>query len=91
VWYVWIKLHRCTFHFPVSWFTCSTNGSYQKNHKYHAMKQRFDGEHLKELPPTHHDGKFVFKMVRNIHVAFGKGVKEKMKEKGKFLSAACAI
>jgi hypothetical protein len=55
------------------------------------MKQRFDGEHLKELPPTHRDGKFVFKMVRNIHVAFGKGVKEKMKEKGKFLSAACAI
>jgi hypothetical protein len=29
------------------------------------------------LPPTQHDGKFVFEMVRNIRVVFGKRVKEK--------------
>jgi hypothetical protein len=29
VWYVWTKLHLCTFHFLVSWFTCSTDDSYQ--------------------------------------------------------------
>jgi hypothetical protein len=34
--------------------------------------------------PTNRDEKFVFEMVRNIHVVFRKGVKEKMKE-GKML------
>jgi hypothetical protein len=41
------------------------------------MKQQFDGEQEKELPPTHRDEKFMFEMVRNIHVVFRKGVKEK--------------
>jgi hypothetical protein len=62
-----------------------------KNHKYRAMKQQFDGEQEKVLPPTQRDGKFVFEMVRNIRVVFGKRVKEKMKERGKWLKARCAI
>jgi hypothetical protein len=62
-----------------------------KNNKYHAMKQQFDGEQEKELPPTHRDEKFVFKMVRNIHVVFRKGVKGKTKERGKYLKAGCVI
>jgi hypothetical protein len=49
------------------------------------MKQQFDGEQEKELPPTQCDEKFMFEMVRNIRVVFRKGVKEKMKEKGKCL------
>jgi hypothetical protein len=55
------------------------------------MKQQFDGELEKELPPTHRDKKFVFEMVENICVVFGKGVKGKMKEKGKCLREGCAI
>jgi hypothetical protein len=55
------------------------------------MKQQFDGEQEKELSATHRDRKFVFKMVRNIHVVFKKGVKEKAKERGKCLKAGCAI
>jgi hypothetical protein len=43
------------------------------------------------LHPTHCSGKFVFEMVRNIRVVFGKGVKEKMKERGKCLKAGCGI
>jgi hypothetical protein len=62
-----------------------------KHHKYCAMKQQFDGELDKELHPTHCSGKFVFEMVRNIRVVFGKGVKEKMKERGKCLKAGCGI
>jgi hypothetical protein len=45
------------------------------------MKQQFDGDQEKELPLTHCDVKFVFQMVRNICVVFGKGVKEKRKRK----------
>jgi hypothetical protein len=55
------------------------------------MKQQFYGEKEKELPPTHHDEKFLFEMVRNIHVIFGKRVKKKTKEKGKCVRAGCAI
>jgi hypothetical protein len=32
------------------------------------MKQQFDGKEEKELPPTHHDSRFVFEMVSNISV-----------------------
>jgi hypothetical protein len=55
------------------------------------MKQQFDGEQEKELPPTRCDRKFVFKMARNICVVFRKRVKKKMKERGKGLKAGCAI
>jgi hypothetical protein len=40
------------------------------------MKQQFDGEQEKELPPTHRDRKFVFKMATNIRVVFEKRVKK---------------
>jgi hypothetical protein len=41
------------------------------------MKQQFGGKEENELPPRHCDGKFLFKMVRNIHVVFGKAVNGK--------------
>jgi hypothetical protein len=47
------------------------------------MKQQFDGEEEKELPPTHCDRKIVFEMVRNICVVFRKGVKEKSERERK--------
>jgi hypothetical protein len=43
------------------------------------------------LLPTYCNGKYVFEMVRNICVVFGKGVMEKMKEKEKCLKSGCAI
>jgi hypothetical protein len=49
-----------------------------KNHKYRRKKQQFDGKEEKELPPKHHDGRLVFEMIKNIHVIFGKAVKEKI-------------
>ena len=52
-----------------------------KNHKYRGMTQQFDGKEEKELPPKHRDGRFVFEMVRNIHVVFGKAMKGKKRKK----------
>jgi hypothetical protein len=45
------------------------------------MKQQFDGKQDKELPPTHHDEKIVFEMVRNISVIFEKLMKGKRKRR----------
>jgi hypothetical protein len=62
-----------------------------KNHKYHGTKQQFDGKEEKELPPKHHDNRFVCEMARNIPVIFGKLVKEKNGRERKMLQRMCHL
>jgi hypothetical protein len=46
------------------------------------MKQQIDGKEEKDLPPKHHNGRFVFQLVRN-PCHFWIAVKGKMEENGK--------
>ena len=48
-----------------------------KNHTYCKWTQRLDGKTDDGGPPKHRDRKFVFKIVKNIKVVFGKAVKGK--------------
>jgi hypothetical protein len=52
-------------------------------HKYHQWRTRFDSTTENEEAPKHPDGKFVFKMIKNINVVFGKSVKGKKWKKNK--------
>jgi hypothetical protein len=44
-------------------------------HKYHQWRSSFDGKIENGEAPKHQNGKFVFEMVKNINVVFGKPVK----------------
>jgi hypothetical protein len=46
-------------------------------HKYHQWRTQFDGTIKNEEAPKHRDGKFVFKMIKNINIVFGKPMKGK--------------
>jgi hypothetical protein len=53
-------------------------------HRYHQWRSRFDGMIENGEAPKHRDGKFVFEMIKNINVIFGKpvkGIKRKKSEK----------
>jgi hypothetical protein len=53
-------------------------------HKYRQWRSSFDGTIENGEAPKHRDGKFVFEMVKNINVIFGKpmkGMKRKKSEK----------
>jgi hypothetical protein len=50
-------------------------------HKYHQWRTRFDGTIENEEAPKHRDGKFVFEMIKNINVVFGKLVNGKKRKK----------
>jgi hypothetical protein len=52
-----------------------------RKHKYHQWRTRFDGMIENEEAPKHRDGKFVFEMIKNINVVFGKAVKGKKRKK----------
>jgi hypothetical protein len=50
-------------------------------HKYHQWRSHFDGTIENGEAPKHIDGKFVFEMIKNINVIFGKPVKEIKRKK----------
>jgi hypothetical protein len=52
-----------------------------RKHKYHQSRTRFDDTIENEEAPKHRDEKFVFEMIKNINVVFGKPVKGKTKKK----------
>jgi hypothetical protein len=55
--------------------------SLPRKHKYRQWRTRFDGMIENEEAPKHRDGKFVFEMIKNINVVFGKPVKGKKSKK----------
>jgi hypothetical protein len=52
-----------------------------RKHKYRQWKTQFDGTIENDEVPKHQDGKFVFAMIKNINVIFGKPLKEKKRKK----------
>jgi hypothetical protein len=53
-------------------------------HKYRQWRLSFDGTIKNGEAPKHRDGTFVFEMIKNINVSFGKlvkGIKRKRSEK----------
>jgi hypothetical protein len=52
-----------------------------RKHKYHQWRTRFDGMIKNEEAPKHQDGKFVFEMIKNVNIVFGKSVKGKRRKK----------
>jgi hypothetical protein len=52
-------------------------------HKYHQWRTQFDGTIKNKEASKHRDGNFVFEMIKNINVVFGKPVKEKKWKKNK--------
>jgi hypothetical protein len=52
-----------------------------RKHMYHQWRTRFNGTIKNEEAPKHQDGKFVFEMIKNINVVFGKPVKGKESKK----------
>jgi hypothetical protein len=46
-----------------------------RKHKYHQWRTQFDGTIKNKEAPKHQDGKFVFEIIKNINVVFGKPVK----------------
>jgi hypothetical protein len=70
---------------------CSSKLEYKRHHRflppkhrYHQWRSSFDGTIENGEALKHRDGKFVFEMVKNINVVFGKpvkGIKRKKSEK----------
>jgi hypothetical protein len=50
-------------------------------HKYCQWRTRFDGTIENEEALKHRDGKFIFEMIKNINVVFGKPMKGKKRKK----------
>jgi hypothetical protein len=44
-------------------------------HRYHQWISHFDGTIENGEAPKHQDGKFVFEMIKNINVNFGKPIR----------------
>jgi hypothetical protein len=53
----------------------------RKHKYYHQWRTRFNGTTKNEEASKYRDGKFVFEMIKNINIVFGKPVKEKKKKK----------
>jgi hypothetical protein len=54
-----------------------------RKHKYHQFRAQFDGTIKNEHTPKHQDGKFLFEMIKNINIVFGKPVKGRKSKKNK--------
>jgi hypothetical protein len=54
-----------------------------RKHNYRQWKTQFDGMIKNEEASKHRDGKFVFEIIKNIKVVFGKPVKGKKRKKNK--------
>jgi hypothetical protein len=52
-----------------------------RKHEYHQWRTQFDGMIKNEEASKHRDDKFMFKMIKNINVVFGKPVKGKKRKK----------
>jgi hypothetical protein len=52
-------------------------------HKYYQWRTQFDGTIKNEEATMHRDNKFVFKIIKNIYVVFGKPVKGIKRKKNK--------
>jgi hypothetical protein len=52
--------------------------------KYHQWRTQFDGMIENEEAPKHRDGKFVFEIIKNINIVFGKLVKGKKSKKNEY-------
>jgi hypothetical protein len=52
-------------------------------HRYHQWRSRFDGTIEKGEAPKHSGGEFVFQMIKNITVIFGKPLKGIKRKKSK--------
>jgi hypothetical protein len=50
-------------------------------HKYHQWRARFDSTIKNKEALKHRDGQFMFEMIKNINVVFGKLVKRKKRKK----------
>jgi hypothetical protein len=60
-------------------------------HRYRQWRSCFDGTIKNEEAPKHNDVKFVFKMIKNINVIFGKPVKGIKEEEKREDSKGLAI
>jgi hypothetical protein len=60
-------------------------------HKYRQWRTRFDGKIKNEEAPKHRDGKFMFEMIKNINVVFGKPVMGKKRKKMKMLQRTLCL
>jgi hypothetical protein len=76
--FVWIRRNQFTFHLLVSMWH---RRFLPRKHKYSQWRTRFDGTIENEEAPKYRDGKFVFEMINNINVVFGKPVKGKKRKK----------
>jgi hypothetical protein len=54
-----------------------------RKHKYSQWRTQFDGTIENEEALKHRDDKFVFKMIKNINIIFGKYVKGIKRKKSK--------
>jgi hypothetical protein len=54
---------------------------FPRKHKYHKWRTRFDSTIKNEEAPKHRDGKFMFEMIKNINIVFGKPVERKKSKK----------
>jgi hypothetical protein len=52
-----------------------------RKHKYHQWRTQFDGMIQNEEALKHRDSKFVFEMIKNINLIFGKPIKGKKRKK----------
>jgi hypothetical protein len=52
-----------------------------RKHKYRQWRTWFDGTIKNEEALKHQDGKFVFEMIKNVNIVFGKSVKGKKRKK----------
>jgi hypothetical protein len=90
VWYVWTKLHRRTYHFLVSWFTCNTDDSYKKitniMERSNNLMVRRRKSCLQNIMT-----RFVCEMARNIPIVFMKLVKEKNGSEPKMPQRMCHL
>jgi hypothetical protein len=60
-------------------------------HMYHQWRTWFDGMIENKEALKHRDGKFVFEMIKNIKVVFGKPAKEKKRKKNEKGSKGLSI
>jgi hypothetical protein len=52
-----------------------------RKHKYHQWRTQFDGMTKNKEAPKHQDGNFMFEMIKNINVVFGKLMKRRKSKK----------
>jgi hypothetical protein len=52
-----------------------------RKHKYRQWRRQFNGTIENEEAPKHQDGNFLFEMIKNINVVFGRPVKGRKSKK----------